>query len=81
MSKKRARLPQEDHDPKHLRKVLDAAKRNELASFIQAAFGIVNPGAEYKHDELAPRLHSAISSSDAVSVRLDGLSSLSRPAI
>jgi hypothetical protein len=45
MSKKRARLRQEDHDPKHLRKVLDAAKRNELASFIQAAFGIVNPGA------------------------------------
>ena len=50
MSKKRARLRQEDHDPKHLRKVLDAAKRNELASFIQAAFGIVNPGAEYKHN-------------------------------
>lgn len=50
MSKKRPRLRQEDHDPEHLRKVLDAAKRNELASFIQAAFGIVNPGVEYKHN-------------------------------
>jgi predicted phage terminase large subunit-like protein len=47
---KRIGLRQEDHDPEHLRKVLDAAKRNELASFIQAAFGIVNPGVEYKHN-------------------------------
>jgi predicted phage terminase large subunit-like protein len=43
-------LRQEEHDPEQLRKVLDAAKRSELASFIQAAFGIVNPGVEYKHN-------------------------------
>jgi predicted phage terminase large subunit-like protein len=50
MSRKRGGLRQEDHDPEHLRKVLEAAKRNELASFIQAAFGIVNPGGLYKHN-------------------------------
>jgi hypothetical protein len=37
MSKTRSGLRQEDHDPQQLRKVLDAAKRNDLASFIQHA--------------------------------------------
>ncbi len=50
MSKRSNGLRQEDHDPEHLRKVLDAAKRNELPSFIQAAFGIVNPGVAYQHN-------------------------------
>src|SRR5690349_18150211 len=44
------RLRLEDHDPEQVRKVLDTAKRQELASFIQAAFGIVNPEVEYKHN-------------------------------
>ena len=50
MSKKRSGLRQEDHDPEQLRLVLDAAQRTELASFIQTAFHIVNPGVEYKHN-------------------------------
>jgi predicted phage terminase large subunit-like protein len=50
MSRKRAGLRQEDHDPEQLRQVLYAAKRTELASFIQAAFGILNPGVVYKHN-------------------------------
>jgi hypothetical protein len=50
MSNRRRGLRQESHDPEHLRKVLDAAKRTELASFTQAAFGIVNPSVEYKHN-------------------------------
>jgi hypothetical protein len=50
MSRQRGGLRLEDHDPEQLRKVLDAAKRNELATFIQAAFGILNPGVVYKHN-------------------------------
>ena len=50
MSNRRRGLRQENHDPEHLHKVLDAAKRTELASFTQAAFGIVNPSVEYKHN-------------------------------
>jgi predicted phage terminase large subunit-like protein len=50
MNNKMSGLRKENHNPEQLRKVLDAAKRNELASFIQAAFGIVNPGVEYKHN-------------------------------
>src|SRR3974377_134818 len=50
MSKKRGGLRQEDHDPGQLRQVLNADKRTQLASFIQTAFGIVNPGGLYKHN-------------------------------
>jgi hypothetical protein len=79
MSKTRSGLRQEDHHAEQLRKVLDAAKRNELASFIQAAFGIVNPGVEYKHNFTLRR--SRITSSSAAAARLGGSSSPCRPAI
>jgi predicted phage terminase large subunit-like protein len=50
MSKKRGGLRQEDHDPAELRRVLEVAKRTDLATFIETAFGIVNPGVTYKHN-------------------------------
>ena len=50
MNRKRGGLRQEDHDPEQLRQAIDFAKRKELASFIQAAFGILNPGVKYKHN-------------------------------
>ena len=50
MSDKRRGLRQEDHDPAELRRALDAAKRTDLATFIETAFGIINPGVAYRHN-------------------------------
>jgi hypothetical protein len=79
----RGGLRQEDHDPEQLRKVLDAARRTDLASFIQAAFGIVNPNREYKHnyhiEAIAHRLehktahHHRPTSEPKIALRLDRL--------
>ena len=50
MSDNRRGLRQEDHDPAELRRALDAAKRTDLATFIETAFGIINPGVAYRHN-------------------------------